>query len=163
MSTITKLFGQFECKIDDKNRIILPAKLKKQLPPAADGKFTIINGIDKCLEMYPQNEWDVIVDEINTKDLFDIDTREFIHHFYVGNTAAELDSQNRILLPKDQFSYAGIDKEIILFAYKNRIEIWDKTTFNDKYGKKPDNYAELAQRVMGKKQNQPEKHPGDVS
>ena len=155
MSSATSLLGEFECRIDEKNRIIFPSKLKKQLPPAAEGKFTIINGIDKCLEMYPQNEWDLIVEKINKKDFFNIETRKFIRHYYRGMATAELDSQNRILLPKDQFHHAGIDREIILFAYYNRIEIWDKNTFNETYGTKSDDFPELVQRVMGEEKNKP--------
>jgi MraZ protein len=151
MSAATSLLGEFECRIDEKNRIIFPSKLKKQLPPAADGKFTIINGIDPCLEMYPQNEWDLIVEKINQLDLFDIETRDFIHHYIRGMSS--LDSQNRVLLPKAQFSHANIDKEIVLFAYSNRIEIWDRETFNNRYSTKPVDFAQMAQRVMGKKQN----------
>jgi MraZ protein len=153
MSSATSLLGEFECRIDEKNRIIFPSRLKKQLPPSAEGKFTIINGIDPCLEMYPQNEWDLIVERINKLDLFNIENREFVHHYYRGMSSTELDSQNRVLLPKAQFSHAGIDREIILFAFANRIEIWDKETFNKRFSTKPVDFPQMAQRVMGTKQN----------
>ena len=156
MSSATSLIGEFECRIDDKNRIILPSKLKKQLPPEADGKFTIIKGPEKCLEMYPQNDWDLIVEKINQKNFNRKENRRFVRLYYRGMTSTELDSQNRILLPKEHFPYAGIDKEIILFAYKNRIEIWDKETFNRDYSEKDDDFPDLIERVLGAEENEPE-------
>ena len=152
MSSSTSLLGEFECRIDEKNRIIFPSKLKKQLPPSAEGKFTIINGIDPCLDMYPQNEWNLIVEKINKLDLFKIENRVFVHHYYRGLFSTALDSQNRLLLPKSQFSYAGIDKEIILFAYSNRIEVWDKEKYNERFTTKPVDFPQMAERVMGTKQ-----------
>lgn len=151
MSSATSLLGEFECRIDEKNRIIFPSKLKKQLPPSAEGKFTIINGIDPCLDMYPQNEWDIIVETINKLDLFKVENRIFVHHYYKGLFSTALDSQNRLLLPKTQFSYAGIDKDIILFAYANRIEIWDKDQYNERFMTKPVDFPQMAERVMGTK------------
>jgi MraZ protein len=151
MSSATSLLGEFECRIDEKNRIIFPSKLKKQLPPSAEGKFTIINGIDPCLDMYPQNEWDIIVETINKLDLFKVENRIFVHHYYKGLFSTALDSQNRLLLPKTQFSYAGIDKDIILFAYANRIEIWDRDQYNERFMTKPADFPQMAERVMGTK------------
>ena len=152
MSSSTSLLGEFECRIDDKSRIIFPSKLKKQLPPSAEGKFTIINGFDPCLVIYPQNEWNLIVEKINKLDFFKKENRVFVHHYYRGLFSTALDSQNRLLLPKPQFAYAGIDKDVILFAYSNCIEVWDKETYYKMISTQPVDFTEMAERVMGRKE-----------
>ena len=156
MPSLTSLLGEFECRIDDKNRIIFPSKLKRQLPLESEGKFTIINGIDSCLDMYPQNEWNLIVEKINNLDQFNFENREFIHYYYFGQYATALDSQSRLLLPKSKLTDAGIDKDIILFACSNRIEIWDKEKYLSRFAIKPDDFAKRVQNALGaKKQNEP--------
>jgi MraZ protein len=145
------LSGEFECKIDEKGRIIFPSKLKKQISPVAEGKFTIIYGLDKCLVMYPQDEWEAITAEINKLNFFIEENRVFARFFYRGLTESVLDSQSRILLPKAHFDYAGIEKEIILFAYSNRIEIWGKEKYNAMMSEPPADFVRMAERVMGDK------------
>lgn len=151
MSPTTNLTGEFECRLDEKGRIIFPSKLKKQISPLADGKFTIINGFDQCLVMYPQNEWEVITGEINKLNFFVEENRVFVRFFYRGLTETVLDGQNRILLPKSQFEYAGIDKDLILCAYSNRIEIWAKEKYTSMMKELPADFAKIAERVMGGK------------
>jgi len=152
MSTGTNLIGEFECRIDEKGRIIFPSKLKKQISPLAEGKFTIINGFDKCLVIYPQNEWDIITADINKLNFFIEENRIFVRFFYRGLTESVLDSQNRILLPKSQFEYADIEKDVILCAYSNRIEVWAKEKYAVMMKEPPADFARIAERVMGVKQ-----------
>ena len=151
MSAGTNLIGEFECRIDEKGRIIFPSKLKKQISALAEGKFTIINGFDKCLVMYPQNDWDIITAEINKLNFFIEENRIFVRFFYRGLTESVLDSQNRILLPKSQFEYAGIEKDVILCAYSNRIEVWAKDKYTAMMTEPPSDLARMAERVMGVK------------
>ncbi len=72
-----------------------------------------------------------------------------------------LDNNSRLLFPKRLLEYAGITKELILFAYSNRIEVWDKNTYENLLGNEPDDFAQLAEEVMGK--NRSEKNNDDVS
>jgi MraZ protein len=153
MFSSTNLIGEFECRIDEKGRIIFPSKLKKQVSPLAEGKFTIINGFDKCLVMYPQNEWEQITAEINKLNFFVEENRTFVRFFYRGLTESVLDSQNRLMLPKTQFDYAGIEKDVILCAYSNRVEVWSKEAYTAMIQEPPADFAKLAERVMGVKQS----------
>jgi MraZ protein len=146
------LSGVFDCRIDEKGRIIFPSKLKKQISPLADGKFTIIYGLDKCLTMYPQDEWEQITAEINKLNFFKEENRVFVTFFYRGLTDLALDSQNRILLPKEHFGYAGIERDVILFAYSNRIDIWAKEKYTAMINEPPVDFSKIAERVMGDKQ-----------
>ncbi|MCX6267817.1 MAG: division/cell wall cluster transcriptional repressor MraZ [Bacteroidetes bacterium] len=148
MST-TNLIGEFECRLDDKSRIILPSALKKQISPEANDKFVINRGFEGCLVLYPQHIWDETTRKMNSLNLFIKDHRQFVRAFNNGATALSLDSQNRLLLPKPLLDFASIDREIILFAYSDRIEVWNKKTYLELVSNEPADFAQLAEKVMG--------------
>lgn len=145
------LIGEFDCKIDVKGRIMMPSALKKQVPPEAEERFVINRGFEKCLVLYPMNEWKDITDDINKLNLYVKKNRDFVRYFQRGATEIKLDGNNRLLLPKSLLGYAGINKELVLFAYSNRIEIWDKVTYNNLLTDEPEDFSSLAEEVMGNK------------
>ena len=145
----TNLIGEYECRLDDKSRIILPSALKKQISPEAQDKFVINRGFEGCLVLYPNDVWAMTLAKMKNLNPFIREHRQFLRTFNNGATALSLDSQNRLLLPKLLLDHAKIEKEIILFAYSDRIEVWDKNTYMDSVSKEPENFAELAEKVMG--------------
>lgn len=146
----TNLIGEFEIKLDQKGRVILPANLKKQISPEAKDLFVINRGFENCLVLYPMNEWKSISAEINRLNLYNRKNRNFVRYFYRGATELALDGSNRLLLPKTLMSYAGITKEVILFAFSNRIEVWAKDKYEQLMTDEPEDFAALAEEVMGK-------------
>lgn len=146
------LVGEFDCKIDSKSRLLFPAGLKKQLSEEVGGHFVINRGFEQCLVLYPRLEWKKISDEINQLNIYVKKNREFVRYFYRGATELALDSSNRLLLPGSLLKYARIEKEIILFAFSNRIEIWDKKKYQTLLTEEPDDFASLAEDVMSKKE-----------
>lgn len=151
------LIGEFECKIDVKGRFLLPGGLKKQLPPETQNRFVINRGFEKCLVLYPQNVWKIISDEVNQLNLYVKKNRDFVRYFNRGASDIILDSASRVLLPKQLMLYAGIDKEIVLFAFSNRIEIWSKDTYDSLQVNEPEDFSILAEEVMGKQNNKENK------
>lgn len=150
---MTNLIGEYECRIDAKGRFMLPAGLKKQLPPEVQDRFVINRGFEKCLVLYPRNVWKVISDEINQLNLYNKKNRDFVRYFYRGATELILDSASRLLLPKQLSAYAGIEKEIVLSAFSNRIEIWAKGVYQNLLTNEPEDFSSLAEEVMGKNEN----------
>lgn len=146
---MTNFIGEFECKLDVKGRLMLPAGLRKQLNPAAQERFVMNRGFEKCLVLYPKNDWEYISEEVNKLNQYVKKNRDFIRYFYRGATELGLDSTGRMLLPKRMLSYAGATKEVVLFAYSNRIELWDKATYDSLLTDEPDDFAALAEEVMG--------------
>jgi len=144
------LIGEYECKLDQKGRVILPANLKKQISPEAKDMFVINRGFENCLVLYPLNEWKSISTEINRLNLYNRKNRNFARYFYRGATELTLDGSNRLLLPKTLMNYAGIAKEVILFAFSNRIEVWAKDKYEQLMTDEPEDFAALAEEVMGK-------------
>lgn len=147
---MTQFLGEYECKLDPKGRLMLPAGLKKQLSPEAQDRFVINRGFEKCLVLYPLNEWKVISDEVNQLNLYAKKNREFARYFFRGASELSLDATSRLLLPKSLLEYASIDKEIVLFAYSNRIEVWSKSNYDAMLNDEPEDFANLAEEVMGK-------------
>ena len=153
---MANLLGEYKCRRDDKSRILVPAALLRQIAPEAEQKFVINRGFERCLVLYPMDEWIQISDEFRKLNLYRKKDREFMRYFQRGATELALDGNNRLLLPKTLLGYAGIDKDIILFAYSNRIEVWDAETYRNLLTDEPDDFANLAEEVMGDRDNQEE-------
>lgn len=146
---MTNFIGEYECKLDAKGRLMLPSSLRKQLDPSAQEKFVMNRGFEKCLVLYPKNDWKYISEEVNKLNQYVKKNREFIRYFYRGATELGLDGTGRMLFSKRMLEYAGVEREVVLFAYGNRIEVWDKETYNGLLTDEPDEFAMLAEEVMG--------------
>ena len=143
------LIGEYECAMDTKGRIRMPSQLLKQLGEKETYTFVLNRGFEKNLMLYPKEVWDKIVEEVNALNTYDKQNRDFVRYFYRGATEIEMDGQERILINKRLAEYAGLDKEAILFAYNDRIEIWDSQEFNNMMKDEPSDFSDLAQSVLG--------------
>ena len=146
---MTSFLGEFECRLDSKSRIVLPASLKKQLPPEAEGRFVMNRGFEQHLVLYPKHDWEVISAEVNRLNLYVKKNRAFVRYFFRGATEIGLDAQSRLLLPKSLLEYAGIRDELVLFGYNNRIEVWAKQLYYELIDEEPEDFADLAEEIMG--------------
>lgn len=158
---MTRFLGEFEVKLDAKGRFSIPAALKKQVPSDAEDTFVINRGFEQCLVIYPKNEWDKIAAEINKLNPYVKKNREFIRYFFRGATETTLDSNSRLLISKRLQDYASIEKELVLFAHTNKIEIWAAEVYDRVLSDEPEDFADLAENVMGGMQN--ENSSGNVS
>lgn len=143
------LLGEYECRLDSKGRIKIPSSLLKQLPVEAEGKFVINRGFEPHLVIYPFNEWIKITADIDKLNNYNRSTREFRRFFYRGATELTLDASERLLLPKSLLEWAKIDKDVVLFAHTNMIEVWDKNAYTNLLSNEPEDFAQLAENVMG--------------
>ncbi len=144
------LLGEYKCRLDSKGRFVLPAGIKRQLSADDCENFVVNRGFEKNLTLYPNSEWKQITNEINSLNMYNKKNREFVRYFFRGATELTTDSANRLLLPKSLIDYAGIEKEIVLFAYGQRIEIWAQNSYEKMLGSEPDDFASLAEDVMDK-------------
>ena len=149
------LLGEYECLLDSKSRILLPVALKRQIPSEAQDKFIICRGFERCLTVYPLNVWNKLTENLINLNFFEPDDRNFVRSFQRGAIEISLDSASRLLLPKQLLNYAGIEKDIVLFAYADRFEVWDKQTYYHLFtDEPPEAFSERAKKVMGKKDKQ---------
>ena len=148
------LIGTYECKSDAKGRIMLPAPLKKQLSPIMQEGFVIKRSVfNNCLEMYPMNEWDIMAYQVNKLNRFIKKNIDFIRSYMSGLKVVKVDGAGRILIPKNLIVFAGIDKEIVLTASVNVIEIWDKKQYENTIKETLKDFGKLAEEVMGNQSN----------
>lgn len=143
-----KLLGEYDCKIDDKGRMRLPSGLINQLGEREHYSFVINRGFEKCLMLYTEEVWDQITNEINQLNLYVKKNRDFVRYFYRGANKVVMDSADRVLLTKRLLEYAGIEKDVILLAFNNRIEIWSAAQYDQMLEDEPDDFSDLAESVM---------------
>ena len=147
---MAEIIGTYECKVDVKGRLMFPSQLRAQIPSAAVEGFVIKRSIFmKCLELYPKEEWQLESKRINTLNRFKKKNVDFIRKFMAGVKTAELDKTGRILIPKDLIKYGEIKSEIVLASVVNKIEIWDRAEYEKAVDYDPDEFASLAEEVMG--------------
>lgn len=144
-----QLLGEYECKMDSKGRMRMPSDLMEQLGEAAKEGFVINRGFERCLMLYPQSVWERISAEVNQLNQYDKKQREFVRYFYRGAQKLTLDSADRILVTKRLLEYAKIDKDVILSAYNDRIEMWAQEEYDQMLEEEPDSFSDLAQEVLG--------------
>ncbi len=141
--------GEYECKVDDKGRTIVPAGLKRQIPKDALSRMVVNRGFDKCLTLFTRKDWDIETQKLNKLSDFKRNDRRFKRLFNSGATEIKIDTASRILLPKKLCTYAEIESEVVFYAYENKIEIWSKKVYEEQMDMDPDDYADLAEEVMG--------------
>jgi MraZ protein len=147
--------GEYEATLDSKGRFLLPVGFKKQLTEEGDARFVINRGFEKCLSLYPMKSWEPIFNEISKLNDFDPKVREFRRHFLNGATILELDSAGRLLIPQNLKPHAGLEKDIVLVAATNKIEIWDKIKYEKFFESfSPEAFSALAKEVMNPKNSE---------
>ncbi len=146
---MTGFLGEFEATLDAKGRFLLPAGFKKQLPEEELGRFVINRGFEMCLALYPVKSWEPLFNDISKLNDFDPKVRQFRRNFLNGATFVEPDTAGRILVPPNLKGHASLEKDIILVAAVNKLEIWDSNKYKqlfDSYS--PEAFSDLAKDVM---------------
>ena len=142
--------GTYECKADVKGRVMIPVTLKNQMAPVINKGFVIKRSVfQPCLELYPMEEWNLLMQKMNRKNRFKKKNNDFIRRFSAGVKPVEVDATGRLLIPKNLIAIAGINKEVVLSSAINIIEIWDKDSYEKVLDETAENFAELAEEVMG--------------
>jgi MraZ protein len=151
-----QLLGEFDCKLDAKGRLMVPSSLKKQLPSVEQEGLVINRGFEKHLVIYPKKVWEGIVAELSKLNQYEKKTREFIRFFTRGATELSLDASCRVLLPKSLLEFAGINGDVVLACQFDKIEVWSKAAYDNLLDNEPENFANLAEEVMGGKDRRDE-------
>jgi len=150
LTEVVNLIGTYQCKADAKGRLLIPSSVKKQLASALKEGFVVKRSVfQSCLELYPMSEWNMVMQKVNKLNRFVKKNNDFIRLFTAGVRVVELDGNGRLLIPKDLCVFAGIEKEVVLSSAVNIIEIWDKTNYEKAIDNTVDDFAALAEEVMG--------------
>ena len=142
---MTNLFGEYDVAIDSKNRFLLPSGFRKQLAEGMGEKFVINRGFENCLTIWPMNVWEPLAAKVIAINDFNPKVRDFKRIFLNGATIVEVDSADRILIPKGLMEYAGIKKDAVLNSLGNKMELWDKDNFNNYMNQNTPGFSKLAE------------------
>ena len=147
---MSTFIGVHECKADAKGRVQFPAPLKKQLLSVLSEGFVLKRSVfNKCLELYPMDEWKKEIEMVNKLNRFVKKNTDFIRMFMAGVKFIEMDGNGRLLITKDLLGFAEINKDIVMASAVNKIEIWDKNKYEKSVGDTNVDFGKLAEEVMG--------------
>ncbi len=136
--------GEYHHNIDEKGRIVMPSKFRTELKD----KFIIARGLEKCLYVYSLDDWNKLVSKLNTLPFTKKDARTFIRSFFSGATFCEFDNQGRTCITSPLVSYAGLTKECVIIGANDRIEIWDKKSWENVLLENETNLSDIAENLF---------------
>lgn len=129
---------------------MIPSALKKQLANSLQDGFVLKRSVfQPCLELYPMEEWNLMMQKINKLNRFVKKNNDFIRRFTAGVKMVEVDDLGRLLIPKDLTTFSQISKDIVLSSAVNIVEIWDKDLYEKSIAGDDIDFADLAEDVMG--------------
>ncbi|OVE60343.1 division/cell wall cluster transcriptional repressor MraZ [Chryseobacterium mucoviscidosis] len=147
---MNSFIGTYECKIDDKGRLKVPSSLIKQMENFDDKVFVVKRSVfQPCLEVYPMNAWDKVMGKINKLNRFIKKNADFIRMFTAGVKIVELDNAGRLQISKDLTVFANLQKDIVITSAGELFEVWDKDGYEKVISISEDDFANLAEDVMG--------------
>ncbi len=141
--------SEYECKLDTKGRLVLPAKFKANLPEVSTNELVLRKGIEPNIILYPMVEYKKIHHEFSSLNDNNPEVRRLKRSFFRGIHQVDLDNANRILVPKSMIEHAGIEKEVTLVGVGGYIEIWKPSLFNVHSANDSDEYSSLTQKYLG--------------
>lgn len=119
------LLGEYTHAIDDKNRISLPAKFRKEVGK----KVVLTHGLDNCLFLYPLREWEKIAEKLANLSMGQSDTRGFNRFMLAGATEVDVDTVGRLLVPEYLKQFAKLEEKVVFTGVHSRIELWNEGTW----------------------------------
>ena len=140
--------SEFSCKLDVKGRLVLPSRMKANLPEATSNELFIREGFEPCLELYPLVEYKKIYSKIAGLNEFNAEFRKLQRNFFRGSATVELDSAGRLLIPKSMLQYGKLDKEVVVVGMGNRMEIWNPEDYEKFLINDPQELSELAEKHL---------------
>ena len=128
---------------------MMPIAIKKQLSNVITNGFVLKRAVfNNCLELYPMQEWTLLMEKINSLNRFNKKNNDFIRRFTAGVKTVEIDTSGRLLIPKNLIKHAQIGKEIVVSSAINIIEIWDKSLYEKAIDEATLDFGVLAEEVM---------------
>lgn len=141
---INMLIGEYTHTLDDKNRISLPIKFRKEM-----GKSVVVApGLDNCLALYTTKEWQKISTKLSDSSMLASDNRSFSRFMFGQALVVDVDGNGRILIPENLKNRSGLLNKVVVIGVQNRLEIWNESTWNE-YKKKVETQADALADKLG--------------
>jgi MraZ protein len=136
--------GEYHHSIDEKGRVIIPAKFREAL----GDRFVMTRGLDNCLFVYPLQEWAVMEQKLKSLPLMKADARAFTRFFLSGATECELDKQGRVNIPANLREHARLDSQAVVIGVSNRVEVWSKELWESYSQISEQSFNEIAEKLV---------------
>jgi MraZ protein len=136
--------GEYQHTIDEKGRLTIPAKLRDGL----GSTFVITRGLDRCLFVYPLNEWKALEEKLKSLPFTKADARAFTRFFFSGASECEWDKQGRVNIPPNLREHASLVKECVVIGVSNRVEIWSKENWEEYFRQSEGSFSEIAEKLV---------------
>ncbi|NND53064.1 MAG: division/cell wall cluster transcriptional repressor MraZ [Flavobacteriaceae bacterium] len=141
-------YGEFLHNIDRKGRLIMPAKFRDVCKEYAVDRFFLTRGLDKCIFMFAEDEWRSQEQKFKNMSFTKKETRSFNRMFFAGAVDVLPDKQGRFIIPPYLKDYAGIKRETIVIGVSNRIEIWNKKSWETYYADSNDSFEQISENML---------------
>ena len=138
------LLGTFAPKLDDKGRLILPAKFSDEFA----GGLVMTRGVDRCVFVYSEREFEKVHQRMSDAPVTTKEGRDYIRLFLSGASQEIPDKQRRVTIPTMLREYAGLDRDLTMIGAGNRAEIWDARAWEEFYAATESGYAEADGEVI---------------
>ena len=136
--------GEYHHNIDEKSRLIIPAKFRSELGE----RFVITKGLDKCLFVYSETEWNKLMQKVSSLQFTKKNVRAFERTFIGGASLNEFDKQGRINITSPLVHYANITKECVIIGALERLEIWSLEDYNKYMKENEEDLASIAEDIF---------------
>jgi MraZ protein len=115
--------------------------------------FIVTRGIENCLFVYPNDEWQKIVTKLESLPFTKRDARQFVRFFLSGATIAEFDKQGRVNLTSPLIDYAKLQKDCVVIGTGSRLEIWSQEDWDSFFDSAKDNMSDIAENLFNESVN----------
>ena len=136
--------GTYEPKLDDKGRVILPARFREDM----EGGIVLTRGQEHCIYAFPAQEFEQMTVELRRAPLSSKQARDYIRVLLSGAYKEVPDKQGRITLPPDLRKYAGLDRELTVIGAGSRAEIWNSQAWNDYLSVQEDVFSQTVNEII---------------
>jgi MraZ protein len=136
--------GTHAPRLDEKGRLILPAKYREELA----GGVVITKGQERCLYLFPQEEFTRITEALRTAPVTAKSVRDYSRVFFASASDEVPDKQGRITVPSALRVYAGLQRDCVVIGANTRLEIWDTQAWDTYLAAQEDSFAEAAEEVL---------------
>jgi len=140
--------GSYMYSVDEKGRVSLPAKLRKYVSPEANDTFVVTRGFEKCLFVYPLDEWNKLEANLRGLSSYNSQHRLFLRAILELAQDSQLDAQARITIPPELREYAGIQNEVRIIGTLDKIELWNPNIYEEYKKNQSESYESIAASVM---------------
>jgi MraZ protein len=145
---MTFFTSEYESKLDSKGRLVLPSRIKAQLPSSEGNELVVRRGFEPCLIIYPMVEFKKVFSKISGLSEFNEEYRKLQRNFFSGTATVELDSNGRFVVPKNMLAYAQLEKDIILVGMGNKVEVWSPSIYEKHLIKDSSELSKLAEKYL---------------